>query len=935
MKFRRITASAAAIVVTLFSAGEVLPETLTVLEAGAAFDLSQPEKWEYEEVEDGIKLLRYSDTEEYCDIYVPDKIEGKKVTEISAHVFDSWDYSSFVTFPDDTVRFDGNIFKNSKIYVANFPDYTVFPFGDDRNYVSISYPILCNPQQDYPYMDQDESDRYHEKYCELVNGRYYAKKVDITVPSSVGGADVVAIDQYAFSYSPHLNRVTLPDTIRIISIGAFSGSSVTAVDIPESVHFIPDYCFSYCTGLEEINLPDSIIAVSDEAFYDTKFNTYDPFSPEHEVSGDGCSMSVIDGDWRIFYYYGDDLNIYAVPEEYFGTQKILEYPEEINGFPVKRGKVINGIDEPENYRLLSKNPHVEELRLPDDLNYIPNLERSSIKKLNIPSGCTEISDYTFMGCANLTSLTIPPNIKRIGRSAFSSCEHLTDINIESDSIEIDWEAFMGTGLTSLDLPGTCTIQNDIIHEGLEKLSFRAGSKVELLSRAFCEAKDLKELTFSPDIKDIYIGDSAFAYTALEEVELGSNVANISRFAFSKCDKLKRFSLDGGTSGIGGSAFKDDKALTDVVINGKHNINNWAFCGCTGLEDITLDTTSTVYPDAFDGCTNLYRINGIEAIGRNDHTFAPELDSFIRKNFDGATTAGFVDRFIRNSVKAAVAETVTEDMSDIEKAKALHDWICDNCRYADNQYAELGNHTESSVFMDGVAVCDGYARTYNMLLHEAGLKCWFVSNRDHSWNVAEIDGNTYHIDTTWDDSAGSHEWFMRSDAELKAAGGDHKEWEPKIQSEYHDFQDADLPECTEVMGDLDRDGDFDDADITLLRERILSGKMYDIRADLDFNGKANAGDLAAAVVRLASPGLIMGDVDSDGFVTSADASRLLDEYSLMSVSSSQTFTEKQTLTADVNVDGHINAADATAILAYYTYLSTGGKENISAYTENPV
>ncbi|MBO4878181.1 MAG: leucine-rich repeat protein [Ruminococcus sp.] len=924
MNIKKLTAGASSLLIAFSSSAAALP--VPVLQASTADEVIRSGKWDYTPVEGGVKLLKFYGDEYTYDVFIPSEIDGKKVVEASAHIFDGNKSFSYITAEDSSIVFDGNLFEFTDLYGIDFPEYAVHRFEDGSNSLAISYPALSNSSY-YMYDHFGEAD---ERYYDYVDGQYIPKKLDITVPSTAAGADIVALQWNCFDGAQCIDTVTLPDSIRVLRSGCFEGSSVRSVNIPEGVRFIPDYCFYECDKLEELNLPDSIIAVSGSALFHTRFDDNTWF--DTSTHGEGSWMDVTEDDWRVLYYYDKDMNLLSTPLEYLGSDTVIDYPTEISGFRVLYDRKILSDRELDKVSLLEYNPSVTEVVFPEGTVILPNMSNSNVQKVTIPDSVESISPEAFTNCTRLTSVTIPASVKLIGRSAFKDCIRLSDVTIEGDSIEIDWNAFKGTAITSVELPGNCILNNNIFGEGLKKVSFRAGDCVYITSRAFCEEKELKEVVFSPDIKEIYIGDSAFSMTGLEEVELGSNVMDINNSAFYNCKELRSFKLSGNAR-IAGYAFMGDTALTDVVLNGVHKIESNAFNGCTALEDITLDTNCTVNYDAFEKCSNLFHINGIEIIGKNDTEFAPELDSFIRKNFDGATTAGFAYRFIRNSIKAAVAETITDDMTDIEKAKALHDWICDNAEYAEDNLAAPGNHTESSIFMDGIAVCDGYSRTYNLLLHEAGLKSWYVSNQAHSWNVVVIDGKPFHIDTTWNDFQRTMRWFMLSDAEMKASGGDHSKWEPRKQSDLQNFQDNVLPECTEVMGDLDGDGDLDTADLFELRERILTGAKYELKGDLDFNGKANAGDLAAAVLRLDSPGLKMGDVDLDGLVTSADASLLLDEYSLMSVSTESTFNERQILIADVNVDGQINAADASAILGYYTYISTGGNDNIAAYTEN--
>lgn len=111
--------------------------------------------------------------------------------------------------------------------------------------------------------------------------------------------------------------------------------------------------------------------------------------------------------------------------------------------------------------------------------------------------------------------------------------------------------------------------------------------------------------------------------------------------------------------------------------------------------------------------------------------------------------------------------LTEDMTDYDKARVYFTWICDHCRY---DHASAGmSHTGWRAFAEKIAVCDGYTAAYNLLLKLEGIECGTWSTADHIWTVADLDGRTYHIDTTWGDQnyGVEYRYFAMTEAEALA------------------------------------------------------------------------------------------------------------------------------------------------------------------------
>lgn len=93
------------------------------------------------------------------------------------------------------------------------------------------------------------------------------------------------------------------------------------------------------------------------------------------------------------------------------------------------------------------------------------------------------------------------------------------------------------------------------------------------------------------------------------------------------------------------------------------------------------------------------------------------------------------------------------------ALALHDEIARNTEYArtEDGYAvdELWAHSIEGLFTRNSAVCEGYAKAFQLLLNACGVDNIYVigesNGEGHAWNLVDLgNGNWYWYDLTWDD-----------------------------------------------------------------------------------------------------------------------------------------------------------------------------------------
>jgi len=102
--------------------------------------------------------------------------------------------------------------------------------------------------------------------------------------------------------------------------------------------------------------------------------------------------------------------------------------------------------------------------------------------------------------------------------------------------------------------------------------------------------------------------------------------------------------------------------------------------------------------------------------------------------------------------------LTPDMTEYQKEKKLHDLLLEICSYKTGVSSSADGwqyFTSYGAVVDGEAVCEGYAKSMQMLLTKAGIPCGMIrGDADgvaHMWNVVELAGEWYHLDPTWDDN----------------------------------------------------------------------------------------------------------------------------------------------------------------------------------------
>lgn len=117
----------------------------------------------------------------------------------------------------------------------------------------------------------------------------------------------------------------------------------------------------------------------------------------------------------------------------------------------------------------------------------------------------------------------------------------------------------------------------------------------------------------------------------------------------------------------------------------------------------------------------------------------------------------------------LAQLITEDMTQLEKAEALYSYVTEHVSYDQRYYSDragmpYASQTALGALRDGLAICGGYSHAIKLLFEKAGICCYNVSGKclseSHMWNIAQIDGEWLWFDATMDRGSTGEFGFLR-------------------------------------------------------------------------------------------------------------------------------------------------------------------------------
>lgn len=132
-----------------------------------------------------------------------------------------------------------------------------------------------------------------------------------------------------------------------------------------------------------------------------------------------------------------------------------------------------------------------------------------------------------------------------------------------------------------------------------------------------------------------------------------------------------------------------------------------------------------------------------------------------------------EKKVDDYVEKFATKYITNDMDDFHRAKAVNDFVVQLATYSDEDASE--GQSVYELISQGTGVCQAYTLLAYRLFLAAGLDAKYVygysDNQLHAWNLVSVNGDWYHVDTTWNDVnpdepyAISYEYFLVNDEKL--------------------------------------------------------------------------------------------------------------------------------------------------------------------------
>lgn len=378
----------------------------------------------------------------------------------------------------------------------------------------------------------------------------------------------------AFENCSSLAQITLPKQLQTVATDAFRNcTSLKEIVLPDTVTSLGWYAFENCSALEKLVLSDGLDRISDLTF-------------------SGCN------------------NL-----KYVDTGNGLT---SLDGF---RSEMLTNIE------VMIIGDGISDLRRVDLINTASEDQifkgNTSLEKVVIGRGITNINKESFYGCTSLSEMSIGENVTEIGAKAFENCVSLKEVAIPDSVTRIGVEAFWGcNSLQNIDTGnGISNFDGFELANSTSLQSITIGNKIKRIPNStFINCKALENVKLATTT--VSIGDHAFENCiALTNIIIPTGLTTIGSNAFTNCEALEYITLPNTLKTLGNSVFENCKGLSEIAIpNSVTEMGHSNFRDCSNLSIIAFNADLSTIPQlTCYGCTSLEAVNfqeGLSSIGKS-------------------------------------------------------------------------------------------------------------------------------------------------------------------------------------------------------------------------------------------------------------------------------------------------------------------------------
>lgn len=311
--------------------------------------------------------------------------------------------------------------------------------------------------------------------------------------------------------------------------------------------------------------------------------------------------------------------------EYIITAEGEVSADYVNGVIYENGSPkVNYLDEVQTYEINDELTYPSEVTLNGTTYQVKSalFHNTTAKHVIVPEGvesCMGASSST-----DMVKLTIPSTLKEIG-SGFRACPSSHNYYDSGFLDTRDNATFQGYEMSNPEKAKYLTVKDGIVYNkeetemltkvpcALEKDTLVLPDTIkEIPKGAFMSNKTVKKVVFGKNITSI--GNGAFAYSNIENVQMNDNVTSLDEYAFYYCTKLANVDLSKSLTKIDGyETFKYTAALKHIDLKNVKELTGWYTFLQSGLEDVDLSNVESVDGiQVFGTCYNLKTVY----IGKN-------------------------------------------------------------------------------------------------------------------------------------------------------------------------------------------------------------------------------------------------------------------------------------------------------------------------------